>query len=179
MQTSAFKVTEKWKSLWMFFINLKLPEDGRLFWPFLGNFHKISAENPCNCTQIRSEQILAGVTVLRHCMMFQGGTKLLWKSTSKWDYAEKGRSGDSHFYNIEKLSIRSSKTTRGFLSLKSTSKKAPWSCVDFPSIEIITKMFIKMASIKIMSKKHVEMMGKLVGIDVLTYFRQWFDMLSL
>ena len=50
------------------FINLQLTENRRFLCPFPVNFHKISAENHCDCRQIRSEQLSTSVTVLRHCI---------------------------------------------------------------------------------------------------------------
>ena len=49
-------------------INLQLTENGRILLSFPEKFHKISAENHCDCRQIRSEQISANVTV-KHCLV--------------------------------------------------------------------------------------------------------------
>ena len=47
----------------------QLTENGRLLWPIPENFHKTSVQNRCDCRQTRSEQISAGVTVLKHCVI--------------------------------------------------------------------------------------------------------------
>ena len=47
------------------FKDLQLTEN----FPFPANFHKMLAENHCDCGQIRSKQILTSVTVLKDCII--------------------------------------------------------------------------------------------------------------
>ena len=87
LQKSDFKITEKKKFSRCF-------HKPTTYWKWTppGNFHKISAENHYDCRQIGSKQIPASVAVLKHCIsheISQCGTKLLLKSTSKWDYIKK------------------------------------------------------------------------------------------
>ena len=51
------------------FINLQLTEKGSLSLTISNKFHKISAEKYCDCREIRLEQISAGVTVLKRCLI--------------------------------------------------------------------------------------------------------------
>ena len=100
LQKSAFKVTEKEKTLMNVFINLQLPENGRLLWPFPGNYHKISAENRCHCRQIRSEQISTCVIFLKHCIITCDISR--WNDVSLKKYIEmklhgKETANDSYF----------------------------------------------------------------------------------
>ena len=48
------------------FLNLQLPEHGRLSRPFPEKFHKISTENDCDWRKIRSELVSTGVTSEKH-----------------------------------------------------------------------------------------------------------------
>ena len=70
-------------------------------------------------------------------------------------------------------------------------KKTRWSCVDFPSVEIISKKYIRMTSIIRPSKLQQQSTSKwhgnslmlfnsLIFVDIRWYTcRRWFDLLSL
>ena len=77
------------------------------------------------------------------------------------------------------------------MSFKSTSKETRWSWVDFPSIEIIWKLYIKMASIichlkfaqlgLVSTQNHRCFNHKFCScfiVDKLTFFRRWNTVIS-
>ena len=80
-------------------------------WKFPGYFQKILAKNP---KQIRSDQILATVNVLKHRIIIRdisSWNEFFWKSTLKRNYVKKRRPSDFTFWYFENLSKRNIKIT--------------------------------------------------------------------
>ena len=125
LRKSVFWSYWKRKTLTGVFINLQLTENGRLLWPFPGNFHKILAENHYHCKQIRSDQMPSSVTDFKHCNNYLRYFKLernyfqkvrrneiRWKRESQatlilkyWKLAKKGHQNDRNFLPLWKTSI--------------------------------------------------------------------------
>ena len=127
MRKSAFKVTEMKKHSCMFSKTCSLWKL-TLLWLFPANFHKMLVESHCHCRQIRSEQILTSVTVLKHCIITEDISR--WSEITLKKYIEmrlhrKDTAKRLSFLKYRKL-INKGKSDHDFFSFKNTSKEVRW-----------------------------------------------------
>ena len=73
------------------------------------------------------------------------------------------------------MSIRDTKANHKFMSFKNLSKEARWSCIDFTSNEIISKMYIEVTSIIRPSKLHQKITSKKRGNSSILTCRHNFE----
>ena len=127
LHKSAFKVTEKEKPSWTLSNTCSsLKMDGSSD-HFLQSFIKCELKTTVIADRLDHNwywpvQLFLS-TVWSH-KIFQSGTKLLWKSTSKWDYIKKTAKRLS-FLRYRKL-INKGQSDHYFFPFKNTSKEARW-----------------------------------------------------
>ena len=112
--------------------------------------------------------------------MFQGGTKILWKSTSKQNCVEKRRSNDFSFWHIKNLWKRDIKTTTIFCFSKIHQNKHVKVVSVFHQncIKKIHQNNVSFSYIKIRLKKvlqnHVDFFAHRNYVEKSTFKRCWF-----
>ena len=124
-----------------------------LLWLFPANFHKMLVENHCHCRQIRSEQILTSVTVLKHCIITEDISR--WSEITLKKYIEmrlhrKDTAKRLSFLKYRKL-INKGQSDHVFFLLKTHQMKF-----------VESKMCVKMTSIICPSKLEQNLRTKML-----------------